>query len=433
MDGFCDSVRDVNEALLDTFWNSSDYPETAQLLNEYSIVNDQVFEAVKLNRCYFPLLKADFQKPENYDEVAGLWYHYSDYARHLRYIGKFILLSANNDVSEGKYDLGLKKYFSVLQMARHLRQQSELIDILVGMAFERKTFRCINRFLITCDLPPDYRRNIKKILGDVTYDWKADMQNVFEREKLRNKSLMYAIFYQINESGSIRYNRDPNSTLPAIIHICPTLEDPDQFQILLNSHPQAQSYLHKKATKASLLLTSFFVPLDINKTEKIFDKNLASHDEMLSSDYYWSKEDKRFMFTWTTVKINFSFFSKMMFEGIMAEYYERIHEIFLETRAAKQSTQIIVALEQYENKTGHWPESLDVISDQVPDGVLIDPMNGRTFVYRTEGDSFIFYSRGKNDEDEYNQLVRWYTDDPNEFDSSLRRPDDIAIWPHIDN
>jgi hypothetical protein len=429
LDEFRDSIWDVNDILLSTFWVRSDYPDAAHFLNDHSVIVDQVFEALKRDRCYFPLLRNDFQKPNNYKEVADFWYRPLEEIS-LKYIGDFLLISANSDVSDGNVPLALNKYFAVLQIANHLGQQSEITDIMLRMSLEMRTYKCLQNLLIIEKLDSEDSMKIEERLKTVSHNWKSEIQKVFEREKLRNKSFVYAMLYQINGSGDIRYNRDPNSTLPSQIFI-----DPDPYdtpQSWLDEHPRKKDYLATKAVKASLLFTGFFVPSDVNETEKMFDKNLAFYDEMLSPDYDWEKKEP--LFSWKTTKINLSFFSKMMFEGIMAGYYEKVYDVFLKTEAVKQATQVFITLNRYKNKTGHWPQSLDSISDQVPDGSLIDPMNSGAFVYRVDGDSFVFYSRGKNNEDEYDQLVRWHTDDPNEIDRSLmRRPDDIAIWPHVDN
>jgi hypothetical protein len=428
MDEFRGSVNDVDDVLLSTFWRGSDYPDAAQLLNRYSTIIDKTFDAAKLDRCYFPLLKDDFQKPENYNEVANFWYAKIP-EMSLKHVGDFLLLSANNDVSKNHYQLGLEKYFTVLQIADHMRQQSEVMDVLIGMSLEGKAFRCLHDLLLTTDLNSEDSNIIKERLEGINHVWKTEIKKVFDRDKLRNKSFMYAMLYQINEVNEIRYNRDPNSTLPSIIFI-----DPDPYDggnAWIDRRPQLKHYLKVKLVKASLLFTSFFVPSNIDKTEEIFNENLTYCDDMLMPGYDWQKKEP--FFTWKTTKINLSFFSKMMLEGIMAGCYENVHKGFLKIQAIKQATQIIIVLKRYKDKTGHWPESLDVISAQLPDGTLVDPMNNGAFVYYPAMDSFVLYSRGQNDKDEYDRLLRRYADDPNDIDYSLSRPDDIGIWPYIGN
>jgi hypothetical protein len=107
--------------------------------------------------------------------------------------------------------------------------------------------------------------------------------------------------------------------------------------------------------------------------------------------------------------------------------YYRIHDIYLQNIAEKRGTLLIIALRRYKNKTGQWPESFDDIKSIEPEEILIDPINGDSFVYKLTEENFTLYSKGKNNIDEGG--LRRITVDPNEFKWPKTEEDDRLIWP----
>ncbi|TSA52093.1 MAG: hypothetical protein D4R45_07460 [Planctomycetaceae bacterium] len=76
------------------------------------------------------------------------------------------------------------------------------------------------------------------------------------------------------------------------------------------------------------------------------------------------------------------------------------HKIRLRLEAIRRATPILIALRRYKQETGVWPESLEQIEPKLPEQMLIDPQNNGPFVYKRDGDSFVFYSKGPNNIDE---------------------------------
>ena len=68
--------------------------------------------------------------------------------------------------------------------------------------------------------------------------------------------------------------------------------------------------------------------------------------------------------------------------------------------AMLQLLQIGLTVEQYQASHGKLPESLDVLSSELPDSVFVDPFTGESMRYRFDGDSFTLYSAGPNQEDD---------------------------------
>ena len=57
---------------------------------------------------------------------------------------------------------------------------------------------------------------------------------------------------------------------------------------------------------------------------------------------------------------------------------------------------ILIALQRYKNKTGHWPQSLDQIKPPPPKEAFIDPDNNKPFVYKMTGEDFMLSLIGAN-------------------------------------
>ncbi|MHC4704385.1 MAG: hypothetical protein ACYTFQ_27860, partial [Planctomycetota bacterium] len=79
---------------------------------------------------------------------------------------------------------------------------------------------------------------------------------------------------------------------------------------------------------------------------------------------------------------------------------QRRELIGLRVEATRRASPILIAIRRYKIETGQWPETLEQIEPKLPEQMLIDPQNGGSFVYKIDGDSFVFYSKGPNGIDE---------------------------------
>ena len=95
---------------------------------------------------------------------------------------------------------------------------------------------------------------------------------------------------------------------------------------------------------------------------------------------------------------------------------KRVKELYLRLLTDRQGTQILVALRQYKNKNGKWPETLDELKPFLnSDDIIVDPQNKGSFVYKLKDGNFILYSTGLNAIDENGQ--------------KKGPADDWPIWP----
>ena len=79
---------------------------------------------------------------------------------------------------------------------------------------------------------------------------------------------------------------------------------------------------------------------------------------------------------------------------------KRLHQIRLRLLSSRRAKPILIALRRHKEKTGAWPDILEQIEPKLPEQMLIDPQNNGPFVYKRDGDDFVFYSKGPNNIDE---------------------------------
>jgi hypothetical protein len=107
--------------------------------------------------------------------------------------------------------------------------------------------------------------------------------------------------------------------------------------------------------------------------------------------------------------------------GLMPDIFDMTRVNYLRLLTNRRGNRILIALRRYRNKNGRWPESLDGIKNLVPEEILLDPINGGSFVYKLTEENFTLYSKGKNNIDEDGKYKRRY--------GETSEGDDWLIWP----
>jgi hypothetical protein len=97
--------------------------------------------------------------------------------------------------------------------------------------------------------------------------------------------------------------------------------------------------------------------------------------------------------------------------GLTQDTFDQFHTVYLRLLAFRRGSRILIALRRYRNKNGRWPETLDGINNLVPGEILIDPINGGSFVYKLTEEDFTLYSKGKNNIDEGGERNQFGVDD----------------------
>ncbi len=377
-------------------WSSKDYPELAQWLQQQQRTITKLLEASKVEKCVFPITHDTLSLSDTMDYLPNIrgW--------------TFLLVRAgNNDVAEGRMEEGLEKYLCVKKIGDHIWQQSTILEILVGMAVEDLALGRFKAFVITAVATEEHLSLIEKAVADIKHDWASDIPRILECEKLMAKNLMCSMAYQINSEGRTRFSRDPVAAMRP--------EFPEELPLL--------TYWQRKVIKAGTILAWFGMPSTPQKAGEIIDGIYGDFYSMIESDFDWQQKPTEFSLS--SIKFNFGFLAKLIV-GMSIESYYRIHDIYLRNIAGQRGTRIIIALRRYKNQTGQWPDKLDDIKSIAPAEILIDPINGGSFVYKLTEENFTLYSKGKNNIDEGG--LREITIDPNESKWPKTEGDDILIW-----
>lgn len=419
------------DLILSEFWESKDYPEAASWLKSNQQIIDQIMLACTKDKCRFPIAAdlnaSELEPPADFKEVTEFWWSLPGKRIHpMKRWGELLIISANNDIAEGRIDEGLRKYIDTMQMAKHLCQQPTVMDLLVGIAINLRGFEQINEYIVTGNATDEQIQLLDDALQSVEYDWRSDLSQILDREKLMFKSFMCAMFYQTNDDGRVRFNRDPRSTLRA------------QFSFMTSGGGGSaiksmtpDSYEQLKITKAMSILCCFFVPSKPQKTADLIDDVYQRYYLMADAEYDWQEGYGKFSLK--SIRLNFRCLLEMM-SRIMEFGWPRINDRYLQAITEQRGSQLLIALRRHKNRTGRWPEKLEELKLSAPAELFIDPINNDSFAYRLTEDDFMLYSKGKNKIDENCEHEGLAYMQPC---CSLRlstefvedRADDILIWP----
>ena len=390
-------------------WLSKEEPQIAEWLQQNQTTMATLMKASKIEKCQFPI-SVDTKPNANSKRMKRL-------AR-MRNLPYLCISAANNDIAEGRIDEGLQKHITTLQIGKHQCQQLTIIDALVGIAIEALAIEQINRFVVTEDSTAEHLKIIEESLAKMKHDWSADFSRILEYEKLFCKNWV-GRFYEIDpRTNKIRLSRDPLADWRAVWE--ENIKDQQQIKqrrqwLRVYIYP---NYWQKKIIRAHTLLRWLFLPSNPKKVGKIIDTIFDKYYAMAKPVFDWEKQPKKpptpSMAT-PSESVWPSFNQRQAVERlayISGHHYHKLHDIYLRHLSSQKGCQILIALRRYKNKHGTWPKSLDDIKELTTPEILIDPINGGSFVYRRTNDSFTLHSKGKDN-----------IDDNGEY------PDDWPIWP----
>jgi len=370
-------------------WSSKDYPELVRWLKEkHESTIEKLMQASRKRLCQFPI-NVDMVNTQHIDRymAMGDWAH-------------LLIRAANNDRGDGRIDQAVEKYASVLKMNNLILQDSS--DVTMGIGTSLRIMRPLKRFVISGEITNEHLNILEEALEGVKYDWTWNCPRIIEHEKLKMKNII-AMAYEVNPQGRTRLSRD-------------TSVNPLQIQFNID---RPQTYIRKKLAKAGTILGWFFVPATPQKAAKIIDTAFKPIYKMADPDFDWQKGPKKISLT--SIKFNFRFMVQSL-ANMLEEPYYKIHDLYLRTIAEQRGSQLIIALRRYKNKNGQWPEKLDDIKSIAPAEIFVDPFNNGSFAYKLTDDSFLLYSKGKNNIDEKGEYdYDWH--------ENKAEPDDWLIWP----
>jgi len=376
-------------------WSSKDYPELARWLQQHESLIAKLMDASQIQKCRFPISPFKFGSGTTISHLATM-----------RGWARLLIRASNNDLAENRINQGIQKYLTLLKMAKHLYQQPATIDMLVGIAIEALAIRQFNRFVVKEDGTEERLRVIATALAEIKHDWSSDLPKILEYEKLMTKNWLCSIIYEINPKGRVRLSHDPMIIMRT------------QFPEII----PPQTYWQRKLTKASTILGWLLMPPTPQRTAKIIDAVYERYQAMTEPAFDWDKRPRGF--SMSTVRLKYYCYDPTKLITITSEKpLYRIHDQYLQVISEQQGSQILIALRRYKNENGSWPESLTDIAFLVPAEVLIDPINGDSFVYKLTEENFTLYSKGKNNIDEGGKHDKW------DWDKEKTGADDWLIWP----
>ncbi len=388
--------KEAYEQTLSEPWLSRDYPALVRWLDRHREVITSLPEACRIKTCRFP---SNFEISRiNESEV----HRYSA----LKSWALGLLLSGNNDVAEGRPDEGFRKYVDALQIAGHLYQQKRTHDFLIGFGIEGIALPRINRFLVESNVSEKQLQLVTETLGKLENNWSKDFLQCYEYDRLFVKNTFCSLVYQTDTNGRVRLNRDPAALISGF----------------RRPRTPAEAYWQRKSMKASAMFAWFFVPSTPHEAAELIDAVFEQHRSMADPNFAWDKWDgARSGFH----LLNCQFLVRLLINRTTLQY-DGFHRIYPKRLLQRRGTRVLIALKQYHINNGRWPEDLDALRTSVPPEALIDPQNNGPFVYERTGETFTFYSKGKNGTDNDGRRSIPFTGD-----SSLaaQAEDDILFWP----
>ncbi|MBN2183441.1 MAG: hypothetical protein JW715_16135 [Sedimentisphaerales bacterium] len=360
--------RDANRLTYSEQWTSEEYPELAEWIKQQQDTIQTLFKAAKKDKCRFPInvqLEVTDKMEINRLSAVRSW-------------ALILLRAANNDMAEGRTERALEKYLCAIRFTNHLNQQ-RIIYMLMGCSLQEQTLIALNRFLIDSEPTAEQIQLISDTVeGDLQDNWSSDFSRWFETEVLFWKNA-FGLFYEVNPDGKIRFRRKPS---PVINHF-----------FLRNRF--GRFFRDKKANKICAIPAWFFLPSTPQKAAETIEAVMDKYHPMTRPDYDWNKtqtqSDLRF-------KLNYNYMVKsaIIKENSTEQFYRSYHDMYLEQLTLRRGTRLLVAIRQYKNENGKWPESFDSIKNAAPAEAFLDPVTGKSLQYENHGKRFSLYGANTN-------------------------------------
>ena len=357
-------------------WTGSEHPELAEWIKSHESTITKLKEAAAIEKCHFTMTKPADEQRMRKSGMVRRW--------------AFLLITAaNNDLAEGRTDQALEKLLTIQEMGKHHSAQPTMIDMLVGMAIEAFAVDNFKNFIVDRDATEQRLTVIENALAKIKHDWTSYWPKIIDSQKLLTENWLCSMAYQVNPQGKVRISRDPVEPLRA------------QAEAVLRKQAPPLTYSRKKLLKASAIFTWFYVPSTPQRAAGIIDRCYKRYYDMADPDFDWSKGPRDFSAFSTVMSVGFNYRYLAERTVRMAEKsLYSIHDIYFRVIADNRASRLMVALRRYKNEHGQWPDSLEPVKDLVPKEILVDPVNGGSFVYKLTGENFTLYSKGKNNIDE---------------------------------
>ena len=342
-------------------WLSKDHPETAEWLKSHQGTIEKLIKATQKDKCIFLPIGANItttgQHMKNLPKIRQ---------------GVFLLLStANNDMAEGRTDIAIEKYLSILHIANHLYQQPTLLYYQMG-GLERLGLQQLNRYILEGQPTEAQLKLISNSIKNLQNNWGCDLSNILDLEKLYAKNMLCGMNYEINPQGKTRFSRGSLA--------------------LTNGLTRNGTYTRRKCAKLRTIFGWLYIPSSPEKIGKIVNSGYEKHYAMTRPDFDWNtqpdQQQPRF-------KFNYGYMVEFMTSLTYPAYFQ-IHEIYQKHLTFRRGSRLLIAIKQYHNENKTWPPNLDSIKFAAPAEAFIDPVTGNQLEYENHGERFSLYGETAN-------------------------------------
>jgi hypothetical protein len=317
----------VLKTVLSGPWNSADYPELTQWLQEHENTIRILPQACRFKKCRFP---------SNYKLRV------TDTLERNRYMAPkswavLLLISANNDVAEGHLDQGLLKYVCALRIADHLYQQKRMDDFLHSFSIEGRALTPIKRFVIEEQLNDEQLGILNDGLVNLENNWSSDFLQCLEYEKLFVQNTFCSLAFEKNIKNRIRYSRYPADAIRG------------RFRRIWFE----RTYEYKKSMKACAILAWFIFPATPQKAAEMIDEVYEEYFAMTETGFDWDKQADQP----PALELNCRFLIWLLSKRI-SQPYNGFHDIYFKRLTQRRGLRLLTAIKQYRNIHNTWPQSL---------------------------------------------------------------------------
>jgi hypothetical protein len=380
------SLPDWAKADIESFtkrtWTAAENPKLSEWLDRRQNILAELKTILQYDLCRFPL-EPQLSSSDWEQEQTNI----------LKFWSRMLILTANRYAGQQDVSQAIEACKVLSGLSKHQFEQLTPIQYLIGLGFQSLTCSEVVLLTIQPQTSPDNLKSMDHLLESMTFPGQDHWQKLMEWEKLCLKNQVSGKVYEVNERKQIRFSR---------ASLRKAFEDTDFPRFL---QPVGVNYF--------VVYAWIFLPESPYRFVKCIDEHYDKFIQVGHLDY--DPEAVRNKLP-PSFRLNHSYVVGF-FTDMLASAYEKIPDINSRCLARWQASKIVIGLRRYYDQTGHWPESLTDLQGIISPDLLIDPSNGGEFVYRREGDSFRFYSKGKNGID----------------DGGLRdkdkKTDDYRYWP----
>jgi len=153
-------------------WIESDYPKLAVWIKDHQWLTNELVRITQLEKCRFPLIV----EPYRIIQVKRL--------STMRKWAFFLCQAANYDIGEGRIDDAITKWQCLIQIGKHLSQQSQLIEYVTGTGIESMGIMRTTRFLAECNVSEEQLLETESFKVQTHDDWAAVVDRIRPVEEI---------------------------------------------------------------------------------------------------------------------------------------------------------------------------------------------------------------------------------------------------------